>query len=447
MPFLTGNNPWSPDNWLNTARAGLAAVAGAAAPKINQNMESLKGYSLKDFLVGKQGNSEWNKSPIQHILDWVGRSPVQGQDVPDPNQPQANKPPDLQPTPQPDTMSVLMDQLLNSIYGGNGVDTSALDAQARQIANSQIDPQIAALQNAMGQARANANRNSAIIGDMFSQLSSSLKGDIPGINQRYDAANTTVNAQNQAAQTNIDQIYADIQAQQQALADKLNLQAALPEGVAQQNSNKAFLESQNAQSNADTLAALQMLKQGDVGLTQNYSQIASAEGPQRQADLMAQLQNYLNSTNSQVAGLEGQRQQAYQQALSSLMSSAQSQQNNTFDQLLGIAKLQAQLQGQQSQNQPTYRSGPLAASQYLGQTTDPQNASRLNAVLLSVLQDPRILGGRIEVPGPNGIQSVPITPEAAASIAQQIGSQQGLNPQEQQMLYMAMMAYQGKLGG
>lgn len=344
----------------------------------------------------------------------------------------------------PNDIISLLSQLATG--GQNPIDMSSLEAQARNAASAQFDPQIAAIQRAMSSAQDRANTNKTELGNMFNALSTSLKGDVPVLNQTFAQGNQDISNQFKQLQNQISQQYADVNTQEQQLMQRLNLQAASPDVLAQQNSDQALVQSQQAQSKQDTLDALKLLQTGAVNFSNQGADIANIEGTQRQSDLMTELEQYLQGASGQISDLQGAKQNSYLSTLADLTNQSQQGQNQQnqqlFDRLLEIAKLQQSMQQQQPTTQA--KQGPLAASQFLSENS-PENASALNSFLLQVLQEPQFTTGQMGPSGFLGGDSTKLTPEAAAQIAQQQAASQGMSPEAQQQIYLAMLAYYGRL--
>lgn len=411
----------------------------------NNSMPGIFGLAVdtaknpKDSLENIFGNV-FNAGILSPYIRTTTGAQIPGHGTIDPS---AQKLPPLNQTPNVSNQPSLTDILLQAALGGGpSIDTSQIQKQAQEAAGLQFDPQIAALQGQIAATQQRANTNKQQLGDMFNSLSTSLKGEIPGINQNFAQGSSDISDQYKQLQSQIAGQYADANAQEQDLMKRLNLQAAAPNIVAQQASDQAFTQNQNATSQQDTLDALKLLQQGAVDFTNEGSQIAKTEGTQRQADLMNQLEQFMQQATGQVNSIEAQKSSAaaniFNQLLGQTQQQASQEQQNRFSNLLDIAKLE-----QQQQNQtPNYSQGPLAASQFLGEN-DPANASKLNSFLLSVLQLPQFTTGRSN--STFGGESVPLTPEAAASIAQQTAQQAGMSPTDQRNIYLAMLAYYGRL--
>jgi hypothetical protein len=351
-----------------------------------------------------------------------------------------------------DNGSSLYDILAQLAMGGSNSDPAAMARQAMDLASQEYDPQIAELKRQIGITQGNATNSRDQIGKMYGALAASDKADIPIIDQMFADNRNTVQDDYSQLKNQVAGQYADTQKQQMDLMKQLNIQAAAPDALKNQKADQAFFQGQQGQSQQDTLDAMKLLQTGADNFSTQGSEIAGLEGFNRQADVMQQLQDYMTQAQGRIGDLTNQEQSAYRTNLSQLGQQQQQGTQNQFSNLLQLAKMQqdqqqfdAGLQAKTQQNQPQYRSGPLAASQYLGEA-DPENATNINSVLLQVLQGQPFTTGQI----PNPVdpsRSTALTPEAAAQLAVQQAAAQGMSPQSQQELYMAMLAYYGRLSG
>lgn len=422
MPFA-GDAPIFPDILSGLNRGGKKVfnqqpMGGGTAPIHNQG--------LGDILNGIfAGTVPW----------WYGGSPVHGQGTMAPDSPKLVTK-DWEQDPQASSSgNSLLDQLLQLAMGqGSGGDYSS---QAQSAVNAQYDPQIAELRRQMEGAQGRADRGGKQIGDMYSSLSQSDLADIPIIDQMFGQSGQKLDQQYADLKNQVASQYSNAEQQQMDLMKKLNIQAAAPDALRQQQSDQAFLQGQQGQSHQDTTDAMKMLQTGADNFSRQGSEIARGEGANRQADLLSQLQDYMSQASGKIGDLNLAKQNAYQGALGQFQNQDYQHQQDMFTRLLEIAKLQQSgIQGSMGQA----KAGPLAASQFLGENSS--NPTDLNSFLMQVLQNPQITSG--QTPQPNG-RSANLTPEAAAQIAQQQAAAAGMSPESQQQLYMAMLAYYGRM--
>lgn len=377
-----------------------------------------------------------------------------------------NTPVQTQGMPAPDTHPILPDVAGGLGAGGADQGQSILDIltqlalqqnrgdpnemarQAMAAASQQYDPQIEELKRQIGITQGNAHESQDKLGQMYGSLQKADLADIPVIDQMFNKSGQDLNAQYKQLGDQVTGQYADAQKQQMDLMNQLNIQAAAPDALKQQQNDEAFFQSQQGQSKQDTTDAMKLLQTGADNFSRQGSEIAGLEGSNRQADVMSQLQDYMTQAQGRVGDLENAKQNAYTTSLGQLSGQQSQQGQNQFNNLLQLAKFQYEMQHenqqqQQQQQQGQYKSGPLAAANFLGQN-DPGEASQLNSYLLQVLQGQPFTSG--QVPNPmDPTRGQQLTPEMAAQLAMQQAAQEGMSPESQQQLYLAMLAYYGRM--
>lgn len=396
---------------------------------------------IRDTAGGIPGHSPVHDvSRIPDILASVfGQFPIFGQRIPGHGEPA----PDAMPLNKgfEDTAAenapTLWDILKQLAFSGQQGDPNALYSQAQSQVNAQYDPQIAELQRQMAMEQQLAGRNKVELGNMYGALSNSDMADIDKINQIYAQGNKGVDQQYKDIQSQLAATYADTQKQEQDLMTKLNIQAAAPDALKQQNTDQAYLQGQQKLDHQSAIDALKLLQTGAQDFSRSGAEIARAEGTNQQANLMQQLQDYMTQAQGKIGDLNLAKSNSFQSVLGQLSNQQYSRSQDQFQNLLALARLQQSMQGAGGTQ---YKQGPLAASGYLGENS-PDNATQLNSFLLQVLQDPQFTQGQVQ--GING--PVRLTPEAAAQMAQQKAAEAGMSPESQQQIYMAMLAYYGRM--
>jgi hypothetical protein len=328
------------------------------------------------------------------------------------------------------------------------VDPSQLMQQAQAQAGAQYDPVIAQLRNAMGTAETRGNRNKQALGEMFGQLSTSLQGDIPGIQQEYAQTGQTTNDQFGQLKNSIADTYKTTQADQEAMMKRLNIEAAAPEALAQQQTDQAYFQNR---ANADQQTAQTALGQearGNTEYTRRGSEVARVEGTQRQADLMSQLQDVLNAYQGQIGANESAKASAVQSMFGQLQTQAQDSafkySQRDFDNYLSSINIGRQLKNDQyTQNAKMYpdtaNSLSNVAGRALGMGLPQSSAQNIQNVFSSALgSDKRILGGM------NPDSGTPLAKEQLAQYVVEAGRQQGLSEAEIHALQAMALEYFGR---
>jgi len=354
----------------------------------------------------------------------------------------------------PSTTDQIIEQLLAlqdpSRYGINDAD---LEQQARAAAAQQYDPQIAELRRQMQSTQDRGNRNRDMLGVMFNQLSDSINADIPVTEKRYDDTRAQTQQLADNTQQGIKNVYAQTQADQEALWKRLNIEAAAPDIAPEQQRDRDFFLNQTATQNQTAQNALNQEEGGAVQYSQMGAQSARREGTQRQADLSQQLFDLMNEYQAKIGDFEGAKNNAYlsglgdlrQQAQKSAIDSSQRDFQNYISAInlrrglegdkLDQYKVMAGLQGQKAS--PAKSLADVAArAQSFGLNTG--SAQRIQSAFNMAVMDDVITGGMDPFTGSN------LTPEAKAKRVIEQGQAQGLNSQELNALQAIALEYFGR---
>lgn len=326
--------------------------------------------------------------------------------------------------------------------GRYSIDPELLERQARATAAAQYDPVISQLRNQAGVATGRANRNKEQLGSMFSGLSQSLMNDVAPIQQQY--ANTKQQTANQYTdlQNQLKQQYSNSQAEQEAMLRRLNIEAAAPDVVQGQQSDRdlylanAATEAQNVQSQ------LSQQEGGAVNYTRQGAELARTEGTNRQADLMANLSDYLSQVEGQIGSNEAAKQQAYIAQLAGLQTNAQESavknSQRDFENYIKVLSVMQSLQGNQQKPSPVKSLGDVAG-RALGLGLDPGSSQSLQNIFMSALSsDPVIQSGLDPKFG------VSLTEEALANRVVEAGRNQGLSQPQLNALQQIALEYFGR---
>lgn len=332
------------------------------------------------------------------------------------------------------------------------MDDSAISAQARAAAEAQYGPVIAALRSQQSSAQSRGERNKIALGQMFNQLSDSIRGELPAIQQNYDQTITNTGNQYKALEGSINDQYKQSQADQEAMYKRLNIEAAASETLPQQMRDRDFFVN-NARAEGQTQnAALTTEKQGAVDYTNKGTQMARTEGTQRQADLMMQLQDLMAQFESQIGANTAAKEQAYNASKMSLAQQNQSQASERaqrdFTNYIQAINLQRGLRGD-ALDELVKMSGLNKGTSAVKSLSDiapralslglPQNSAQsLQNAFTNGLGDPLVLAGMDANTGS------PLSAEAKAARIVEQGRQQGLSPQELNALQAMALEYFGR---
>jgi hypothetical protein len=329
-------------------------------------------------------------------------------------------------------------------------DNDTLNRQARFSANAQYDPAIEMLRQEMTAAQERGARNKNQIGNMYQSLSRDIESDIPEIAARFGQSRARTDTGYDNLRSQIDTTYADVQADQEELLKRLNIEAAAPDMLKDQGRDRAYFQNmagQNAQVMDDALALEQT---GATEFTQKGSQLARVEGTNRQADLMTQLEDMLRQYSGQISAQEIARENSYQSALAELMGQNQSQASERaqrdFENYIKVTELGRGLRSDELKAL-TERGGATSVvkspadvpARALNLGLDQNAAQRLQNVFSStVLSDPVITAGIDPTYG------TALSKEALAQRLVEAGRASGLSQQEVNALQAIALEYFGR---
>jgi hypothetical protein len=324
-----------------------------------------------------------------------------------------------------------------------------LSQQAMAAASAQYDPIIAALRGQMSSAESRANRNKGILGQMFSSLSGSLEGDIPEIQQQFAQDKQSSAAQYKDLESDIKQQYATSQAEQEAMMRRLGIEAAASEVLPQQMRDRDYFTNLATTEGQTQQSALTQEENSAVNYTREGAQIAQSEGANRQADLMAQLQDLLAEYEGQIGANESAKQAAYTSGLGQLrnqmLQDAYSRSDREAANYLEMINLGRMLRkdefelGPAGQAVTSAKSPADIASRALSLGIDDNGAQDIQDIFMSTIgTDPTILSGREAMFG----QTVP--KEALAQRIVEAGRNAGLSEAELNALMTIALEYFGR---
>jgi hypothetical protein len=343
----------------------------------NDPVAGLLGQSGNPSLTGLGTIAQSKPSSSNFLADVLGRGPISGdlsnlggQDAPQPQQ----------QTPQ-DYVEEFLKSMAASIGGGSGLNSAdyeeALKNSAAQIKGA-FGAEIGAVKASSANARHQSKRSKKQIKAMYNALGRQYdKAAGAEVAQGKDIANAlqgvATTASGQVKGTS-DQLLNE----QAALAKGLGVQSALPEVTAKQTANTAKqvgnIQQYGAQQAGDQLS--------NSGSQQRYlvrgGKNALLEGTNQRADLVQQLQAFLQQNMGKIADIKGQRGQALAANTASVTKSFGDASNqagqDTWNKQKDMAQLLLSLRGQNSKSGASSALPKFAqqSSQILGGTSDPQ---------------------------------------------------------------------------
>lgn len=327
------------------------------------------------------------------------------------------------------------------------MDDRALLAQARAAASAQYDPVISQLRSQMGSTESRGQRQRAELGSMFGQLSSSLEADIPKITENYARTKQETKGEYDQLQQSIEGQYRESQAEQEEMLKRLNIEAAAPDMLPQQQRDKDYFTSLAMKEGQTAQTALGMEERGNTEYTRRGSEVARVEGTQRQSDLQLQINDILQALQGQIGSNEAAKSQAISAGHLSLQSqnqkSAQDTAQRDFDNYLKSISLGRDLYKDQLQGMGkpvTSVSSPAdVGGRALTMGLPQPDAQRLQDIFMSSIgSDPRILAGLNTETG-----SALSKEQLAAYIVEQ-GRSQGLSQSQLNALQTIALEYFGR---
>ncbi len=253
----------------------------------------------------------------------------------------------------------LYNQLLQMMgQQSGGPSFEELQSRAQTIADAQFNPQIELLYRQQAAAQDRAKRSQEGLGGLYEALANSYASDVPNVQQTYQNAINTQQGQQQQLQQNLQSDYQGRQDALNQLAQQYNQQQAADEGMQPILNDQTFIQNLQQQIGQQGQQALQQQQAANVNYTQQGQRLSQAEGSNRQADVMAQLEDYMRQSEGNIAGLNAERQGS--------MASALAQMQNQQD----------QMRMQNQQNQWSQMMDMLGARQSIDKMFQPQQAEQ-----------------------------------------------------------------------
>lgn len=322
------------------------------------------------------------------------------------------------------------------------MDPAMLSRQAMAAASAQYDPISSALRGQASAAQQRAGRNRQQLGSMYGGLSQSLMADVAPIQQQFADTQAKTGQQYQQLQDQIKQQYSSSQAEQEAMMKRLNIEAAAPQALAGQQSDQNFAVTQAAQQGQNVQDQLSQQGAGAVTYTRQGSELARTEGTNRQADLMAQLSDYLQQVQGQMGANEAAKAAAYQSNLMGLQQDAsKSAVSNAQRDFENYAKTIGIMQSLQSKGQVGAVKSPIDVGPRVMGTMglDANTAQQIqSAFMTAVSSDPLVLTGV------DPSSTMGLTKEALAKRVVEVGRSRGLSQPALNALQEVALEYFGR---
>lgn len=353
---------WKPDEWDDELNDWASEKMGGGKGNssywesiIRQGVQNTGVVPRPPTSGGNGGLSRWQQK-LQDIKDKMEREQRGGMRM------GIGQPFTPKPNPLEDLYRDLLERFNQSqsqssyapyVPSYTGMTPEFMQGRASSITDAQYNPQIELLQNQIAQAQQRTDRNRGEVGDMYAALAAAYESDVPRIQGMYDKAQGEAQARNQQMSQNLAAIYDQQQAAVANEAAAMGQQAAAAEATAPMSQDEAFLTQLAGQIASQEQATLNQLEQNNVAYTQQGGRLAGLEGNNRQADMMAALEDYIGQQNAGIQTLENARgsdfaRLMYEMQMADQQMMAQERQNaNAFN--AQQAQIGAQSQAQQWQ--------------------------------------------------------------------------------------------------
>lgn len=339
--------------------------------------------------------------------------------------------------PQNDDLAALQALLAAQMQGGGGSSSADLSKIVSNSVNGEYDPQIAALQQAMKQAKTRAGGAKKDLGALYNDLSGFYTGRVEPTKNMYKIAKQDAKDRTESLKSSITQDYASRLKEQVDMYKQLGIEAAAPSATEGQYADEASQLAVSDNTGSAEEAALAQEQTGDVNYWSQGAGIAKHEGVEQQADVMQQLQDYLNTQGTNLASLQGQKKAAYNSSLlkakQEQADAANQQQNQIWQRMLELAKLKQSMQGSAGS---TPSKGLTGVAAYLGD-------QRLANEFQTSLGEAATWSNSAQAKSYYGGQS-PNSPEEMAQVIRDNAANRGLSPEDQLKLWQAALVYYNK---
>lgn len=296
-----------------------------------------------------------------------------------------------------------------------------LRKMAEQQAGAQFDPMMNLLGQQITQTSTRANNNMGEARDMYNALGSDFLSQLPELTQQFSAQDKETNNRYDSAQAQLQQMYGDQSKQQNAVLQQLGLAAAAPDAAAMANTDQKYFQGQMETDQQSALNALNQQQMAAQNYQQNLGDTTKVAGENAAGDIRSQLEEYLNSANAQMGGLQAQKSSTMAQLLQQMQAqdadNAAKQEQQQFDNLLAMSRFQldaanaaAKANGSSADSLFKGTSGLSGAQNFLGQQygDSPIKASNLMQQLNDVLANKDVVNGKFQLtPGDPALGKAP----------------------------------------
>lgn len=286
-----------------------------------------------------------------------------------------------------DPLSQLMEQINNIRVQPTSIEL--LMQQAQGTAGAQFDPLIAELQGQMSATQKRGRANQGQAKRMYGDLATDIAAEMPQITNQMAAASKETQNRYDSTQAALQGEYNQQAEAQNALFQKLGIQAAAPEASQQGMEDQAYFQNQMQTDETAAMQLLNEMKNADVSYNRQSSDNTRLAGVNASQDIGAQLENYLQQAGGKLSGLKAGRESAIQSALAQLKQQdnqrINTEEDQQYDRLMEMFNLQLKMQDMQGENQPASlfkgSNGPSGAANFLGEQYGGGDTFSSNAIM------------------------------------------------------------------
>lgn len=336
-----------------------------------------------------------------------------------------------------------------------------LQKMAQQQVNAQYDPMITLLNQQMGQKKERAAGSQKEARDMYNALGESFVQQLPQMTNEFAQQDREANQRYDNAQASLQKQYGNQAAEQQALLERLGIQAAAPEASKQANEDQAYFQNQLELSQQQEQGARTQQNQAAKDYTQSLGNTSRMAGENTAQDIASQLEAYLDTAGGQLGVLQGQKGSALASLLQQMQAQdakrAEDESQRQFENLLKLSRFQLDSEAMQrkmaqdmNQNLFEGKSSLLGAQNFLGQQyqNEPDKASAIMQELQDVLANPEVTQGKFILDPGDGMRAPtysPMTQERMMEILRKEMAGGQYTPADINAAMNALAAYKGLL--
>lgn len=326
-----------------------------------------------------------------------------------------------------------------SSMGGISMPSSAdIAKQASAMASGTYDPQIAVMRGEQKAAKGRAGAAKKDIAGLFDGLVNYYQGKVEPTKAMFKGAKQASSDRTSSLKGEITADYTNRLKEQVDQYKALGIEAAVPSATGGQYADEASQLATADNTGAADLAALGQQETGDLQYWNAGGATAKQEGVEDQTAITTQLNDYLNRSGGQIAGMQAAKKAAYSQAMMQLQQqaaqSAQQQQNTLWNHMLDLAKLRNSMAGSGAKQATK---GLLGANEFL---SDPRLSGAFQTALTEGSTWKNTPQAKLNYGG-----HTPTSPEEWAQMIRDNAANKGMSPADQTKLWQAALIYFGKL--